>query len=221
VRADELVVAGVPIARLLPPEVIASGKARATRDLMVLVIIAALVLAVAATGGSYLFAQRAQAQLDVVDAQNASVAAQESKYAPVRTVQAHVKLAQAAQHVGAASEIDWNRYFGEVAAAMPPRVVITGITGETASPTTAVSQESAPLSSSRAATVVVTIAAPTADSVADTLDALQQLPGYTGAMPASITQGASTGTSPGSWTTTITVSLTAGAFADQGGEGSH
>ncbi|AYG03003.1 PilN domain-containing protein [Gryllotalpicola protaetiae] len=223
-RADELVVGGTPVARLLPPEVLEKGKARTTRNLMMLVILGVLVIAGVATAGAYLLAQRGQADLSELQSQNASVLAQESKYAPVRTVQSQVKLAQAAQHVGAASEIDWSAYFAKIQAVLPANVSITALSGETASPTTAVGQDSAPLSPSRSATVTMTITAPDELTIADTLDALQQLPGYAAAFPGSLTQSAGDSASttpasgaaaPAAWTTTITLSLSDGAFADR------
>ncbi|GAA4177726.1 hypothetical protein [Gryllotalpicola koreensis] len=219
-RADDLVLGGAPIARLLPPEVVEAGKARATRNLMVLIILGVLVLAGVATGAAYLLAQRSQAELEAIQTQNTTVLAQQAQYAPVRSVQNQVKLAQAAQRVGAASEIDWSAYFAKVQGVMPAGVSITAISGETASPTAAIAQDSAPLSPSRAATVTLAIDAPNELTIADALDALQKLPGYTAAVPGSITQGASAAGSadtPGgsAWSTTIVVSLNDGAFANR------
>lgn len=229
-RADELVIGGPPVARLLPPEVLEKGKARTTRNLMVLVILGVLVIAGVATAGAYLLAQRGQAELADLQSQNSAVLAQESQYAPVRTVQNQVKLAQAAQRVGASSEIDWSAYFAKIQGVLPANVTITALSGETASPTTAVGQDSAPLSPSRAATVTMTITAPDELTIADTLDALQALPGYAAAIPGSLTQGtadasASTdGSGPAAsapWTTTITLSLSDGAFADRFAPSAH
>jgi hypothetical protein len=220
--ADDLRLSDYPIAHLLPPEVVAQGKVRTTRAIVIYVLIAVLILSVAAIAGSYLFAQRAQQSLQDVQSQNASVLAQEAKYAPARTALNKVKLAQSAQKVGAASEIDWNAYIAKVRAVLPAGVTITQFSGETSTPATVVTQDSAPLSQGRGAVITLTISAPDQIAIANTLDTLQKLPGYAGAFPGAITQamGSSatpptTGASSGAWSAPITLSLNDAAFANR------
>ncbi|WP_022882700.1 hypothetical protein [Gryllotalpicola ginsengisoli] len=225
-RADDLVIGGTPRAFLLPPEVAAVGKARQARNLVLLVLVAVVLLAGGATAGTYVLAQRAQSELAEVQSENASVVAQQARYASVRSVQSQVALAQSAQRVGAATEIDWKAYFAKIDGVLPSGVQVTAISGETASPTASVSQDAAPLSPSRAATVTLTVSASSETAIADALDAMQKLPGYADAVAGAITSGsagaaagtqatgdASTATASGSWTTTITLSLTDQAFS--------
>lgn len=214
-----------PIAHLLPPEVVAHGKVRTTRNLMIVLVVVVLLLAVAATGGSYVYAQRAQQQLVAVQGQTSGVLAQESKYAIVRVDQNKVKLAQAAQRVGAAGEVDWDAYFAKVEALLPAGVAVTDISGQTASATAAVTQDSAPLSAGRAAIVTVTVTAPSVTTLANTTDAFRTLPGYAGAVIGALSQSTASASGSGtsgsarpsagasSWTTTITISLTQAAFS--------
>jgi len=227
-RTEELAIAAYPIAHLLPPEVVASGKVRTTRNLMCLLVVAVLVLAGAGVVGAHMYAQNAQSQLDAVQGQTGSVLAQETKYAPVRTDQGKVKLAQAAQHVGAAGEIDWTPYFAKVEALLPTGVTISDISGQTASATTAVTQDTAPLSAGRAAVVTLTVTAPDATTIANAADALQKLPGFAGDVIGALTESSGSGASAGSsstgsapatpagptgWSSTITISLTQAAFS--------
>lgn len=220
--ADDLRLSDYPIAHLLPPEVVAQGKVRTTRAVVIYILIAVLVLSVAAIAGSYLYAQRSQQALEGVQSQNASVLAQEAKYAPARTALNKVKLAQAAQKVGAASEIDWTAYVGKIQAVLPAGVAITEFSGETSTPATAVAQDSAPLSQGRGAVITLTVSAPDQLAIANTLDALEKLPGYAGAFPGAITQKtdssatpSTTGPSTGAWSAPITLSLNSAAFANR------
>jgi len=220
---DEIRLGDYPVARLLPPEIVEQGRVRTTRSIVIYLIIGVAVLAAAAVGGAYLVAQDAQRQLAAVQAQNASVLAQEAKYAPARTADSKVKLAQAAQRVGAAGEIDWTAYFGKIQAVLPQGVTITQISGETSTPAAPVTQDSAPLAQGRAAVVTVTVSAPDQASIANTLDRLQSLPGYAGAFPGAMTQGADASGSAASspapsaqpWSVPITLSLNADAFANR------
>ncbi|MFC4242433.1 hypothetical protein ACFOYW_03530 [Gryllotalpicola reticulitermitis] len=240
--AVDLQLSAYPVARLLPPEVIANGKVRTTRTLMMVLVALVLLLALTASYGARVIAHGAQNELTGVEGQNSSVLAQESKYAPVRVQQSKVQLAKAAQQVGAASEIDWTDYFAKVYALLPAGVTVTDISGQTASPTTAVTQDSAPLAAGRAAIVTLTVTAPNATAIANATDAFQKLPGYADAVIGAMTQGggspgggattsgsATSGSAPGgsaagarsatssSWSASITISLTQAAFSGRYG----
>ncbi|MCL2796199.1 MAG: hypothetical protein FWD85_12960 [Microbacteriaceae bacterium] len=217
VRPDELAIGAYPIAHLLPPEVIAQGKVKTTRVLMSVVVVAVLLLGAAAVGGAYALRLSAQNQLQSVQDRNASVLAQEAKYAPARTAQNKVKLAQAAQRVGAATEVDWNAMFGKINAALPAGVTITDISGQTGNPMGAVTQDSTPLAVGRGAIVMVTVSAPDAQSVAAAADAFQKIAGVDGVGVGAVTQGTSQGAATAStaaaWSAPITISLSQAAFS--------
>jgi hypothetical protein len=212
ITAGELPLAAYPVARLLPPEVVASGRARTTRALMCYLVALVLLLAVAATYFAHAHAMHEQQQLTAIEGQTSSVLAQEAKFSSVRAAQNRLKLAKAAQRVGAGSAIDWDAYFAKVEALLPPGTTMTDFSGQTASPIAAVPQDSAPLATGRAAIVTVTIAAPSATAIADATDAFAGLPGYARADIGAMTQGTGGAASPG-WSAPVTISLTQAAFS--------
>jgi hypothetical protein len=208
----ELPLAAYPVARLIPPEVVASGRVRTTRILVCYLVALVLLLAVAASFVAHLHATHEQQQLTALEAQTNSVLAKEGSFSPVRADQRKLALAKAARRVGSASAIDWDAYLAKVEAVLPAGVAITDFSGQTASPIAAVPQDSVPLASGRAAIVTVTVTAPSATAIANATDAFGALPGYADAQIGAMTQGAA-GAGATSWNAPITISLTGGAFS--------
>ncbi|MGN6128115.1 MAG: hypothetical protein ACTHON_16270 [Humibacter sp.] len=150
-------------------------------------MIGVLVLTLGAIGGSSLLA--ASANQDLVAAQNRTtdLLTQQQKYMEVRKVQDQVKVVQAAQQVGASTEIDWRDYLVKVQQTLPPEVSLKVITVDSASPLAAYAQSTAPLQGARIATLSFTADSPTLPQVPSWLDSLAKLPGFVDAVPGSVT----------------------------------
>ncbi|MGN6426709.1 hypothetical protein [uncultured Leifsonia sp.] len=186
-KRDELVIGAEPRVDLLPPEVLAARQSRSTRRALGLGVIGVLVLTLGAIGGSSLLA--ASANQDLVAAQNRTtdLLTQQQKYMEVRKVQDQVKVVQAAQQVGASTEIDWRDYLVKVQQTLPPEVSLKVITVDSASPLAAYAQSTAPLQGARIATLSFTADSPTLPQVPSWLDSLAKLPGFVDAVPGSVT----------------------------------
>ncbi len=184
---DELRLGAEPRVDLLPPEVLALRQGRATRRALGVGVAAVLLLTLAAVGGSTLLSMSATQQL--LTAQNATtdLLAQQQKYLDVRKIQDQVKVVQAAQQVGASTEIDWRGYLTKVQQTLPPNVTLQTITVDSASPLAAYAQSTAPLQGARIATLSFTAQSPTLPQVPSWLDSLAGLPGFVDAVPGSVT----------------------------------
>lgn len=215
--SDELPLAAYPVARLLPPEVLASGRVRTTRNLMCYLVALVLLLTIAATYFAHVYAQHEQQHLTALEGQTGAVLAQEGKYASVRTDQAELKLGAAAEHVGAGGSIDWQPYFAQVEARLPAGTVVDDISGQTASPIAAVDQDTGALAKSRAAIVTVTVTEPSSTAIANTADAFRSLPGFSTASIGPITETGGGAGAPAGWSAVITVSLTPAASSSTAG----
>lgn len=186
-QKDQLIVGGEPHVDLLPPEVTELRRGHATRRALGLGIVGVLLLTLAGVGGSSLLAMTASSSLTDAQNQTTSLLAQQTKYIEVRRVQDQVKVIEAAQEVGASTEVDWRDYLVKVQQTLPANVSLQTITVDSASPLAAYAQATAPLQGTRIATLSVTAQSPTLPQVPSWLDALATLPGFVDAVPGSVT----------------------------------
>lgn len=207
---ETLVVGGEPRVTLLPPEVRASRKARATRRLLGLATVGVIVLVGAGVGAATWNAGQAQVELAAEQARTADLLQQQAKYAKVRTVQEEVNLAMAARQVGASTEVDWKSYLLGIRAVLPSDVTIDTVTVDAASPLAAYSQPTAPLQAERIATLTLTLTSPKLPTVPAWLEAMKALPGYADGTPNSITQGEG-----GAYTVNLTIHVNEGAYSNR------
>ena len=109
-----LTLGGEPRVQLLPASVKLREKARNTRQLMVLLVILAIVVAGAGTFGAYWLAQQAETELAAEQARTLDLLAEQGKYSEGATVAAQVSATEAAQLAVTANEIDWLELTTEV-----------------------------------------------------------------------------------------------------------
>ena len=183
---NALAIGGVPRVNLLPPEVHQERTAAVIRRRLIIGAVGILAIMVVGTGASTMLAGQAQERLADEQARTASLLAQQAKYIEVRTVQARVGLVQAAQQVGASTEIDWQKYLNAVQATLPGTVTITNVTVDSASPIELYAQPTAPLQGPRVATVTFSAESTVLPDVPTWLDALTTLPGFADALPGSV-----------------------------------
>lgn len=186
-QKDELVLGREPRVDLLPPEVLAFRQGRSTRRALGFGVAAVLVLTLGAIGGSSFLAMSANQYLMAAQNETTDLLTQQQKYIDVRKVQDQVKVVQAAQEVGASTEIDWRDYLTKVQQTLPPQVSLQTITVDSASPLATYAQATAPLQGSRIATLSFTAQSPTLPQVPSWLDSLAGLPGFVDAVPGSVT----------------------------------
>jgi hypothetical protein len=183
----DLVIGAEPRVDLLPPEVRAQRRGRTLRRALAVGVVGVLALTLAGVGGATMLSLTVQSDLANAQAETDSLLSQQLKYIDVRKVQDQVKLVQAAQEVGASTEIDWRDYLVKVQATLPPDVALEIINIESASPLAAFAQPTVPLQGARVATLSFTAQSPTLPRVPSWLDSLATLPGFVDAVPGSVT----------------------------------
>lgn len=208
-RAEILVIGGEPRVDLLPPEVRKERNAKVTRRRLALGIAGVIVIVVVGAGAASAFALQAQTRLLDEQARTTYLLTQQGKYGEVRNVQDEVNLAQAAQRVGASTEIDWKKYLDRVRTTLPASVGIDTVTVDSATPLALYTQSTAPLQGARVATVSFTATSSVLPDVPTWLDALATLPGFADAIPGSVKLDVPSGV----YTVNITMHVNDAAFA--------
>ncbi len=159
-------------------------------------------------GGALQFSAAAQAELDAERAQTLLLLTERGEFADLIAVQERLALGRAAQTVGAATEIDWSGYLGELRRTLPGGVSLTAVTIDSASPVQVYEQPTGPLQGPRVATLTFTANSRTLPDVPVWLDALRTLPAYVDAVPNSVTRDEG-----GSYLVNITMHIGADAFS--------
>jgi hypothetical protein len=215
---DILTVGPEPRASLLPPEVIADRKAKSTRRSLGFGVLGVLLLVVLAIGGASLLAVQAQGQLADAQARTVTLLAQQHRYIEVRQVQDQVTLVQAAQQVGASTEIDWKDYLTKVQATLPANVTINTVNLDSATPLAVYTQSTAALQGERVATLSFNATSPTLPEVPVWLKSLATLPGFADATPGSVSLDTKTNLYSASVTLHINEAAFDGRFAPKAKE---
>lgn len=208
-RGDGLVVGGVPRVDLLPPEIKKERASTIMRRRLMIALVGVIAVVVVGTGAATVLSMQAQAALQDEQGRTASLLAEQAKYREVRTVQAQVGLIQAAQQVGASTEIDWKKYLQRVQATLPASVTIDTVSLDSASPLAIYVQSTAPLQGARVATVTFTAKSRVLPDVPTWLDSLATLPGFADALPGSVDRNPTDGV----YTVRITMHVNDAAYA--------
>ncbi|NEN04498.1 hypothetical protein G3T36_01300 [Diaminobutyricibacter tongyongensis] len=202
-----LIVGIEPRVDLLPPEVRASRKRDALVRRLLVILVVVIVLILAAIGGSSLLAIQSQQALAAEQARTLELAQQQQKYGVVKQVQSQIQLTQAAEQVGASTEIDWNLFLAKAKATLPPGVTLTAISIDSASPLAPYQQSTVPLQGTRVAAVTLNVTSATLPDLPLWLRALAKLPGVADTAPGTVTLSEG-----GKYTATATIHLNESAF---------
>lgn len=210
-NVDTVVFGGVPRADLLPPEIRREHSGRKTRRKLLWAVVAVILVVFIGTGTSYYFALTSQLSLLAAQERTNELLTEQQKYSEVRVIQTELSDVEAAQKVGASTEIDWKAYLDKVEASLPDGIAIVAVDIEGASPMVDYEQPSAPLQGIRVATLTFGAVTETLPDTDAWLVALAALPGFTDANPDSISLDAVTGL----YTTVITMHIGEGAWSER------
>ncbi|MBB2969041.1 hypothetical protein [Leifsonia aquatica] len=189
-----ILVGGEPRVSLMPPEVLVGRRAKRMRRSLLWGVLGVVLLVLAAVGGTAALGFRAQLDLAAAQAHTAELLAEQTRFREVRTVQDQVTLVEAAQQVGASTEIDWKDYLQKVQATLPADVTLATVTIDSATPLATYAQPTVPLQGSRVATLTFQASSPTLPVVPTWLKSLATLPGFADATPGSVTLDPTTAT---------------------------
>lgn len=203
-----IAVGGLPRVSLMPPEVLARRRGKAVRRSLLWAVLGVVLITCAGVAGTAVLGFRAQLDLAAAQAQTSDLLAEQSQYKEVRKVQDQVTLVEAAQQVGASTEIDWKDYLQKVQATLPPDVTLATVTIDSATPLATYAQPTAPLLGARVATLSFEASSPTLPVVPTWLNALATLPGFADATPGSVTLDQTSG----AYTVDITMHINESAF---------
>jgi hypothetical protein len=210
IDSKDLVLGGESRADLLPREVRMQRKVKVVRRRLGFFVILLIVVMLGATALARSLADQAQANLAIEQANTRSLMMMQHKYVEVRKVQQQIELIQAAEQVGAATEINWEQYLGAVQSTLPANVSLDTINIDSITPFSAYSQATAPLQGARVATLTFTAKSSTLPQVPTWLDALATLPGYADASPGSVTRDET-----GAYSVSITLHINQAAFTNR------
>jgi hypothetical protein len=210
IDSKDLVLGGESRADLLPREVRVQRKVKVVRRRLGFFVILLIVVMLGATALARSLADQAQANLAIEQANTRSLMMMQHKYVEVRKVQQQIELIQAAEQVGAATEINWEQYLGAVQSTLPANVSLDTINIDSITPFSAYSQATAPLQGARVATLTFTAKSSTLPQVPTWLDALATLPGYADASPGSVTRDET-----GAYSVSITLHINQAAFTNR------
>lgn len=163
-RTAHVGIGGIPRVSLLPGEIRDAGAtARHRRVLVALVAASAIVAAavIVAAGGANTDAQR---RLAAANTQTQGLTTQIAKFSDIRALQQRIALGDAAVKVGGSTMIDWEQQIRDIEADMPAGYTVTAISAAGATPTTDYPQGTTALEPRRAATIVLTVTAPSVGS---------------------------------------------------------
>ncbi|SEM89000.1 MULTISPECIES: hypothetical protein [Cryobacterium] len=208
-KDDELVIGGDQRLDLLPPEVRAERRAQRQRRRLSLGVVGVAVVMGLLVGSATALSLTAQADLASEQARTETLLTDQAGYFAVRALQNQVTLTEAAQRVGASTEIDWKEYLGAVQGTLPRSVAISSVQVDSATPLAAYGQATAPLQGLRVATVSFTATSTLLPDIPAWLSALGRLDGFADALPGSVSLDQTTGI----YTVTITMHVNDLAFA--------
>jgi Tfp pilus assembly protein PilN len=187
----------VPRVDLLPPEVLARRRFRATQRRSAVVLAA---VAAALAGGyvlAVLDAGDAADELATAQARTAELTAEQARYARVPQVYGQVDAAQVALRTAMAADVRWYAHLGDLAASAPEGLWLTSITASVtpaatpgAVPGTVVDPLAAAGAAPSLGTLRINGTVREEQQVAAWLDALDATPGLTGATTSGITRTA-------------------------------
>ncbi|MDJ0347761.1 hypothetical protein [Cryobacterium sp. PH29-G1] len=206
---ETLVIGGDQRLDLLPPEVRAERRGQKYRRRLTFGVIGVGVVVALGIGSVSTLALTAQVALAGEQARTATLLTEQGKYFEVRALQNQVTLTQAAQRVGASTEIDWKTYLDAVQNTLPTSVAITTVQIDSSTPLDPYTQATAPLQGLRVATVTFTATSNVLPDIPAWLRGLGTLNGFADALPGSVILAEDTGL----YTVTIIMHVNESAYA--------
>ena len=177
--------AWTPVARvnLLPPEIVENRQFRRMQKYLVACVAGTVVVAGALAALAQVQVQRAEKQLEEVQAQTSVLNREKAKYAEVPRVLAQVEAAEAIRERAMATDVLWYRYLNDLALATPSQVWLTDITATVSDPVASAQNAGAatdPLAPTGIGSLSFTASGLRFPDVASWMDALEGIPGFDG-----------------------------------------
>ncbi|CAL8977556.1 hypothetical protein CELL_02598 [Cellulomonas sp. T2.31MG-18] len=204
------ILGGLPQVNLLPPEVRAARGLRNLKRWLALVLVLVLVLCIGAFALAKLVQAGANSELKQAQAETQRLQTEQQKYAEVPRVLDALQKAQTARQLGMATDIAWGPYYAAVTAVLPADVSIDSLVVSTSGAAAAVGKTN-PLQAASVGQIQFTGRSTTVPNTAAWLDALDSVPGFSGAWASSatITQSENKTTY---YNVSVTVQVTSAAF---------
>lgn len=204
--------ATLPQVNLLPPEVRAARGLRTVKRWLGISLILTVVLCLAAFGLALV--SGASAASELLDAQNETTRLQQEqqKYAEVPQVLGALDQAETARKLGMSTEVEWKKYLDALTSVLPANTNIDTFTVSGATPSTPAAAAADPLQGSSVGQIQFTGRATTVPDTAAWIDALNSIPGFSGAWvtTVAVTEDEHSGTY---YAVTGTVQYTEAAYA--------
>jgi hypothetical protein len=204
-----MILGAEPRVDLLPPEVHARVKMRATRRLLGLLVVLALVV----VGGAYLAvnltALAAQAQLAAAQNRTVELLTEQGKYAEAASATELVERALNDREVVLSNEVLWADLLDALRGVLPEGATIESATMTARAPWEEAMATQGPLRSPRVATINFVVKSPSLLDTPAIVRALSEIPGYADATPDVVVRNDTT------FNTTITLNLNADIVHDR------
>jgi hypothetical protein len=202
-KTQPMVLGAEPRVDLLPPEVRARVKARATRRMLGLLVVLTLVI----VGGAYAAVniRALTAASELAAAQDATLAllAEQATYAEAASANALMEAALSDRETVLSNEVRWADLVDALRTVLPAGATIDSATMTARAPWEAEMVTQGPLRSPRVATITFVIASASLLDTPAIVRALSALPGYADATPDRVDRTDTT------FSTTITLNLNA------------
>lgn len=177
-----LILAGDPRVQLLPPSVKEREKSRSARRMMGLLVVLAVVIAGAGTGGAFWLTTQTETRLAEAQARTLEILAQQAQYSEGAQVAAQVAATETARQTVTANEVDWLQLSADVLAYLPCDCTTAGVSFTAPAPWEPALVPEGPLRPARVATMTLEVISPTYGSAAQFLSGVRKLEGVADAV---------------------------------------
>ena len=204
---------GVPRVNLLPPEIEEAKRSSRVRAGIGGLAIAALLVAIAATGVTVFLAAAAQARLLDAQEETIQILQDQNQYVEARTLAQRVETVKAAQLAATLTEIDMQALIRAVDATLPSGVLVSSFAIDSGSPIEEFPVPSSPLERPRVATLVLTATIPSLDAIQPWVLGLKALNGFADVFVSNVVLQEDTGSYEAIITLNLNSELYRGRFA--------
>jgi Tfp pilus assembly protein PilN len=178
---------GLPQVNLLPPEVRSARGLRATKRVLGVSLVVALVAAVGVSGVAKVAEGSARNDLSRAQDDTLRLQREQSKYAELPRVKSALFAAQGVRQLAMSTDVQWKSYLDAIAAVLPANVSVTSYQVTLGGPAPAGAAPAAPGATPPAGTIKFNGSSLTMPDTAAWVDALNSVPGFANAWVSSAT----------------------------------
>lgn len=185
-KETKLVFGASPRVDLLPLEIKQSRKGASIRRMLGMGVVVTLVLVAGGYGYAMFHSFDSADRLADAKLITAELETEKSQYIEVRSIASKLDMIEAAERVGASTEINWSNFLNEVQATLPADVAIRSFTVDAGTPIEAHPQATVALQGQRVATLTFSATSPGLPNVRDWLEGLKKVTAFADATPGSV-----------------------------------